>query len=351
MLRRIVPVAFAALALVACTQDKSPKKNGPAVARGNGITVTAEEFKARLDEQSPFIRARYTTLERKKEFLDNLIRFEVLAKEAEKQGLDKDPDVLLTVRKVMVQKLVQRNFADQSGAKDMPEADLQKYYDEHKDEFQKPKKVRLSLIAWNAPAGSPDRAKKAAAARKVAAAVKADEKKNSLAFAAAVVANSEDAATKAASGDLNFKSKDDLTKAYGAELAEAAFALKAGEISNPVEGPQGVYLVKATGVQEELNRPFDAVKAQISSKLFREKRTKDFDELVKRLKEEAKITIDDKELEAVQVSTAPPPGAAPGMGVGGVPGMPPGAVAPGQPGHGAGVSVERPAPPPAANRP
>ena len=63
MLRRIVPVAVAALALAACTQDKGTKKNGPAVAKGNGITVTAEEFKARLDEQSPFIRARYTTLE------------------------------------------------------------------------------------------------------------------------------------------------------------------------------------------------------------------------------------------------------------------------------------------------
>jgi peptidyl-prolyl cis-trans isomerase C len=341
MLRRIVPVAFvAALTLVACSPDKSPKKTGPTVAKGNGIAVTAEEFKARLDEQSPFIRARYTTLERKKEFLDNLVRFEVLAKEAEKQGLDKDPDVLLTVRKVMVQKLVQKNFADQSGAKDMPEADLQKYYDDHKDEFQKPKKVRLSLIAWNAPAGSPDRAKKVAAARKVSTAVKADEKKNSLAFAAAVVANSEDAATKAASGDLNFKSKDDLAKAYGAELADTAFALKAGEISGAIEGAQGVYVVKVTGVQEELNRPFDSVKAQISSKLFREKRTKDFDELVKRLKEEAKITIDEKELEAVQVSTAPAPGAAAGMP--GMPGMPP----PGQPGHSA-----LPAPAPAMPAP
>ena len=70
MLRRIVPVAVAALALAACSaQDKSPKKNGPAVAKGNGITVTAEEFKARLDEQSPFIRARYTTLERSVEGL------------------------------------------------------------------------------------------------------------------------------------------------------------------------------------------------------------------------------------------------------------------------------------------
>ena len=93
MIRRIVVIGLCAAAL-ACSQQKG-KKSGPVVAKGNGISITADEFKARLDEQSPFIRARYTTLDRKKEFLDSLIRFEVLAREAEKQGLAKDPDVYL----------------------------------------------------------------------------------------------------------------------------------------------------------------------------------------------------------------------------------------------------------------
>jgi peptidyl-prolyl cis-trans isomerase C len=340
MLRRTATSALAALALVACSQEAGPKKNGPAVATGNGVVITAEEFKARLDEQSPFIRARYSTLERKKEFLDNLIRFEVLAKEAERQGLDKDPDVQLTLRKVMVQKLVQKNFADQAGAKDLPDAELQKYYDDHKDEFQKPKKVRLAAIVFAAPAGAPDRAKKVAAARQALAEVKKAEKANPLAFVAAVGKYSEDAASKAVSGDLNFKSKEELEKGYGKELAEAAFALKSGETSGVVETAQGVYVVKATGVQEELNRPFDQVKAQIASKLFREKRTKDFDELVKKLKADAKISVNDAELEKVVVAAAPA-GAPPGMmGMPGMQGMPPaGPAAPGTP------NPARPAPP------
>lgn len=343
MLRRIAPIALAVVALAGCTQDKGPKKSGPAVASGEGIVITAEEFKARLDEQSPFIRARYSTLERKKEFLDNLVRFEVLAKEAEKQGLDKDPDVQLTLRKVMVQKLVQKNFADQAGAKDLPEAELQKYYDEHKDEFQKPKRLRLAAIVFNAPAGTPDRAKKVALAKKALAQVKAAEKTNTLAFAAAVTQYSEDAATKPVSGDLNFKSKEELEKAYGPAVAEAAFALKPGELAGPLETAQGVLVLKATGVQEELNRPFDTVKAQIGSKLYREKRTKEFDELVKRLKAEANIKINDAELEKVAVAAAP--AGAPGM-----PGMH--AMPPGMPGVAPGAPVTatpvRPPPPPPA---
>jgi len=98
-------------------------------------------------------------------------------------------------------------------------------------------------------------------------------------------------------------------------------------------------------VQEELSRPFDTVKAQISSKLFREKRTKEFDDLVKRLKEEAKITVDEKELEAIQVAAAPAPGAPGAPGMPGMPGMPGNVPAPpaGAPGHGA-----MPAPTPVA---
>jgi peptidyl-prolyl cis-trans isomerase C len=313
MIRRILFVA-ATVTLAACG-NSGPKKTGPAVATGKDITITADEFKARLDEQSPFIRARYNTLERKKEFLDNLVRFEVLAEEAKRQKLDQDPEVQLTLRKIMVQKLVQRSFQDGAAGKELPDAELQKYYDEHKDEFVRPRKARVAAIVLNAPAGTPDRAKKVAVAQKAIAKVKAEEKKNPMAFQQAVGEFTEDAASKGVSGDLGFKSADELEKSFGKELATAAFTLKAGETSGVIQGTQGVYVIRVAGVQEELSRSFDQVKAQISQKLSREKRTREFDELVKKLRDEAKVTIDDKALEAVVV-TAPPAGPP------GTPGMP-----------------------------
>ena len=328
MIRRILLVT-AAVALAACG-NSGPKKSGPAVASGKDITITAEEFKARLDEQSPFIRARYTTLERKKEFLDNLVRFEVLAEEARRQKLDQDPEVQLTLRKIMVQKLVQRSFQDGGAGKELPEAELQKYYDEHKDEFNRAKKTRVAAIILPSPAGSPDRAKKVAAARKALAKVKAEEKKNPMVFQQAVSEFTEDAASKGVSGDLGFKSAEELEKSFGKEFAQAAFALKSGETSGVIEGAQGVYLVRVAGVQEELSRSFEQVKTQIGQKLNRERRTKDFDELVKRLRDDAKVTVDDKALEAVAVAS-PPPGQ-PGMP--GISGMP--------------MTMPTPAPPPPA---
>jgi peptidyl-prolyl cis-trans isomerase C len=150
-----------------------------------------------------------------------------------------------------------------------------------------------------------------AAAKKALAKVKAEEKKNPMAFQQAVAAFSEDAASKGVAGDLGFKSADELEKSFGKEVAQAAFALKPGEVSGVIEGAQGVYLVRVAGVQEELSRSFDQVKAQINQKLSRERRTKEFDDLVKKLRDEANITVDDKALEAVAV--AAPPQGAPGM--------------------------------------
>jgi peptidyl-prolyl cis-trans isomerase C len=342
MLRRIVLIGLCAAA--ACSpQSGQQKKSGPAVAKGNGITVTVDEFKARLDEQSPFIRARYSTLERKKEFLDNLIRFEVLAREAERQGLANDPDVQLTLKKIMVQKLVQKNFQDAPGTQpDLPEAELQKYYDQHRDEYQRPRKVRVAAVVLSAPTGSPERAKKLALAKKALAKLKTEEKKNTLAFAQIVTEFSDDPATKASAGDLQFKTHEELERGYSKQLADTAFQLKPGETSGVVESGQGFYIAKYTGEQPELNRSFDQAKPQIANKLQREKKTKEFDAWLKKLREQARVQVDEKALEGVEVPAAPtqlPPGG------------PGGPMMMGGPAAHSGGPVPAPAPLPAASPP
>src|ERR1041384_7823856 len=78
------PIAALAclLSLNACKGSAGPGAAGgkadPVVARVGGGTITASRFQARLEEQPPILRSRYTTLESKKAFLDNLVRFELL---------------------------------------------------------------------------------------------------------------------------------------------------------------------------------------------------------------------------------------------------------------------------------
>jgi peptidyl-prolyl cis-trans isomerase C len=90
------------------------------------------------------------------------------------------------------------------------------------------------------------------------------------------------------------------------------------------------------------------VKPQITNKLNRERRTKEFDEFVKKLRDDAAITVDEKELDKVEVAGATPPqGAMPGMGVLAPQGAPAPAPASGPVSTPAPAPAPAPAPPPA----
>ncbi len=82
-IRIIVAAAAALAAFSACSKHSAEKgAQGPAVAVLAGSSITVEQFQKKLAELPPVIQARYSSLERRKEFLDNLIRSEVLLAEA-----------------------------------------------------------------------------------------------------------------------------------------------------------------------------------------------------------------------------------------------------------------------------
>jgi parvulin-like peptidyl-prolyl isomerase len=305
MLRRAT-FALALLAGLACSKSTGPAKKGAVVAQGGGITITADELKARLDEQSPMIRASFNNLDRKKQFLDNMLRFELLARAAEKEGLANDPDVQFTMKKVMVSKYYQRFFQSDKGANPIPDSDVQKYYDDHKDEFHRPARIHAAHIFLRAEAGAPERAKKAAEAKKLLAKVLADEKKNPGAFTAEARTSSDDATSKNLGGDLALKTRDELAKAYGEPFAEAAFKLGDNQTSpSVIETPHGFHLLRVLGRQPEVNRGLDEVKGQIAARLNSQRKTKEFDDFVKKLRDEANVKVNDAELEKVAVAAAP----------------------------------------------
>jgi hypothetical protein len=140
-------VALAFLA-TACA-DRAAAPPGQALARGNGVVVTDVELRAKLDEQSPFARAYDGTLERKKELLESVIRFDLLAKEAEEQGLDRDPEVRAALKRIMVQKLVRRVLGERGpdhGAAAMSETHLSAL-EAHVGELRARADIRIDELA------------------------------------------------------------------------------------------------------------------------------------------------------------------------------------------------------------
>ena len=303
MKTRLAAILFA-LAAVACNKGGAAQ-SGPVVAKVGDEVITAAELKHRLDETSPFLRARYNTLDRKREFLENLVRNELLAQEAQRQGFDKSPAVKDQMKRAMIQELIKHQLDEKLTGADIAEADLKSFYDGHLDDFVKPERARVFHIVLSAR----DAKEKAEARKKALALLKdidAREKKGEVnAFQSTAMKESKDPLSAPMGGDLRFLSRDELARAYSPDLANAAFELKSpGDKGGPIETPAGVELVKLQVKTVALNRSFDDSKESIRGRMARERRSRDYDEWMKKLRDTTKVVVDDAELDKVQVEGA-----------------------------------------------
>jgi peptidyl-prolyl cis-trans isomerase C len=303
MIRRAVTMLAVAATVAACSQ-KPPTKKGPFVVTGDGIAITAEELKARLDETPAIVRPAFANPELKKLILEDMIKFELMARVAERAGIARDPEVVATMRRVMATKFQQR--VQQEAVASIREAEVKQYFDEHQDEFNSPARVHAAHILVAAEVSGPARARKLAEARKLLGKVLADERLNRAAFARIATESSDEADTRSSGGDLMYRSREELEKAFGAKTAEALFALKDDETAQEViETPQGFHLFHVYGRQAEEHDTLDEARPGITRVLAAERKVTGFEDTVKKLREAAGITVDDAALEQISVGASP----------------------------------------------
>lgn len=292
---------------------EAKKAEGDPVAKIGEVTLTVGDLQGRLDQQSPFVRARYQTDEKKKEFLDNQVRFELLALEAQRRGLHKDPDVQETLKKVMVQKLTRLDFEGKVKLSDITDEEMKAYYDSHQDEYNKPEMVRSSVIkvSFGTDAKSKADAKaKAERAHKSASAADKLEDRNH--FRRLVTEFSDDEESKKVGGDVRYLSQQEYTETFGPEAADAVWKVQAVNGVTPViEGKDAFYVFKKTGKRKPITRDFESVKNQIRNLLYRDKRTAAFDSFVDQLEKSFGVTKYEENLSKLQIK-----GPAPGEGDG-----------------------------------
>jgi peptidyl-prolyl cis-trans isomerase C len=246
-------------------------------------TVTVGQFAQQLAEKSPYLRARYASPERRRELLDELVKFELLAKEATRRGLDKSEEVQRAKRQVMVQQMMKAEFEDKVKLSDITDAEIESYYRAHPEEFNKPAQVRASQIVVR------DEAK----AKRVLK--HALESKDEDTFRKLVGEFSEDADTKARGGDLQFFSRPseraEGDPAVPDAVAEAAFSLEnLGDVYGQlVRTPAGFHIVRLTSKRKALARTLDHARRPIQNKLWREKREQAVDAFMQQLRAQAKV--------------------------------------------------------------
>jgi len=264
------------------------------LAKIDDVTITLGELQERINRQSPYIRARYTSLEQKKEFLDSLIRFEVLAKEAARRGLDKDPEVVRTMKQVMIQRLMRDELDTKITAETITDAEMRAYYQANLADYVKPEEVRVSAII----------VKNRAQAERVAIEARGEAGKTNKGFRDLVARYSQDENTKLRGGDLRYVDPQD--KDIPGPVVKAAFALtNTGDVSGAIDAGNGTwYVLKQTGRRRATTHSFEDARPAIRNKLFRDKRLAAQKDFVDSLKTSAKIDINEGNLARVRIDTS-----------------------------------------------
>jgi peptidyl-prolyl cis-trans isomerase C len=258
--------------------------------------ITVGEFAESIASKGPFLRARYNSPERRRELLEQMVRFELFAQEAQARGLFELPEVQRTRKQVLIRRFLKQEFEDRIQLSDVTDAEVQAYYDAHRDEFDKPEQVRVSHIML----------RNQATAQRVLRQVLQSPSDMRL-FRQLAEQHNEDPATRDRFGDIGFFSRPAERQAdepeVPAEVAEAAFAMDTIGAVHPelVRSSQGFHIVKLTGRRAPLRRTLEEASRPIRHRLWRERREQAVEDLVARLRAEADVQEDLSLLDQVHI--------------------------------------------------
>lgn len=205
----------------------------------------------------------------------------VLYGEAIKAGAEKAPkfqEQMETVKR----KLLVKSYLDSKTGDTVTDADLKKEYNKFVDSLKSEKQIHARHILLS----SEEEAKEAK--KKLDGGAKFEDVARDL---------SKDPRSAKNGGDLGTFTRDKMVK----EFADAAFAMKKGEISAPVKSSFGWHIIKVEDISKVTPPTFNEVKDQLKGKLQSEK----LNDFVKKLVDGAEVKVFDAKGKEVPFNRDP----------------------------------------------
>lgn len=152
------------------------------------------------------------------------------------------------------------------------DADVRTFYEQNAQSLAGKEERRASHILINAPQAAPAAEREAAKVK--ATAVLADAKKAPDSFAALARKHSQDTGSAANGGDLSYFSRGAMVKSF----EDAAFSLKAGEISELVETEFGFHIIRVVDIKQPKQKSFEEMKPELTAELKKQQLQKKYAE-------------------------------------------------------------------------
>jgi parvulin-like peptidyl-prolyl isomerase len=270
------------------------------VAKVGEATITVGDVEDQINQMAPFMRNRYRDRANLEEFIQGLVRMEILGAEAERRDYGDHPAVQKTTKQNAIQQMIRRNFDDRIRPETIAEEEVRAWYDGHLDEFRRPALVRASHILVDS------RERALELIREMSAA-------DNAAFRQAAREHSLDTETKLRGGDLRYfdregRSPSPRDAAVDPALVAAAFELReVGDVARePVQLGERWSIVKLTGRREAEERTYEEASEGIRLRLWRETRQSAIDEFVARLRRETPVEIHEERMTPIQLELVSP---------------------------------------------
>ncbi|HRK86479.1 SurA N-terminal domain-containing protein [Alcaligenes ammonioxydans] len=167
-----------------------------------------------------------------------------------------------------------------AASKDLPtptDEQLKQYYEQNKARYVQAGRVNISHILVTLPAGASDSEREAAQTKARELAEKAQADKES--FADLARAHSQDEGSAREGGELGWISKG----SWPSVLENAVFALKKGDVSGVIEGPNGFHIFKSNEVQPEQGESFEQARSKVQDEVRKQLASERFADMASKL--------------------------------------------------------------------
>jgi peptidyl-prolyl cis-trans isomerase C len=251
-----------------------PPSAAGTIVRVNGAEITDAEVAIAENEFGSVI-AGLPEDARRRVLVEYLIEAHLLAGAAAKDKLDQGPEFENRLNYFKLRAL-RDLFIEKKGRDQVSEAEARAVYDEQIAKLKPEQEISARHIL-----------------------VKTEDEANAIIrdlnggadFAEIAKTKSLDTGSGTSGGDLGYFTRNQMVKPF----EDAAFALKKGEISKPVETEFGWHVIRVDDIRERALPAFEEVKDQIIASLVQTK----LQDLVQKLRTDAKIEILDPELKKV----------------------------------------------------
>ncbi len=273
--------AVLALALSGGLNGSYASAQDKVLAKIGDQTVTEKDLNEMV---ASFPDKFYQTPEGQGKALDYLVNIYVMADEAKKQGLDKDPEVQRLLA-YTTRDLLARVYLDKM-TKNLPtptDAEAKAYFDKNRSQFVIPESVLLRHIL----------VKTEKEAKDVLERLKKGEKFGDIANKVSICPS------RAKGGSLDWLPKGTLVK----EIEDEAFAMKNGQITGPVKSRFGYHVLLLEDKRAPQETSFDQVKDSIIERLKFEAQQGQYEKMAAELRK--KLNVQVTQPTGDKASTAP----------------------------------------------